>query len=314
MVVVLGGQPASAQAADDIRISSEFHQKVGWCLLGCFLPLSPMSSREDSGLGSASHASPVQVEIHVRAIVGSGRQIPCTRGQRSHWWLRTSWCLPHRWSCFYPHPQYFIRSGRFVLSMNTWSCSFPEMPFVTRRASDCEKLSKFTQVWTVRFEPDTLHVRETTGLSNPKTRSRDRWLSFRWRQQSESVAVRALDVESRSSHSGGKPPRSRYSKHLLHPAGWRRSHCRSTCRGRCWRLRKGWGRFTQATNSPVLLPYFSISWLSLVAPSEDVKRISSPSDWARDAGLESEVRLMRTGKLVCGAAADLGGVYGDGFP
>src|SRR2546427_276609 len=60
------------------------------------------------------------------------------------------------------------------------------------------------------------------------------------------------------------------------------------------------GTFTHATSSPVLLTYFSISWLSFVVPSDEVKRMSLPVDRALLCRSVS-VRLTRTGKLACGA-------------
>src|SRR5207244_12611924 len=60
------------------------------------------------------------------------------------------------------------------------------------------------------------------------------------------------------------------------------------------------GTFTHATSSPVLLTYFSISWLSFVVPSDEVKRMSLPVDRALLCRSVS-VRLTRRGKLACGA-------------
>src|SRR2546426_741401 len=61
------------------------------------------------------------------------------------------------------------------------------------------------------------------------------------------------------------------------------------------------GTFTHATSSPVLLTYFSISWLSFVVPSDEVKRMSLPVDRALLCRSVS-VRLTRTGKLACAGA------------
>jgi hypothetical protein len=58
------------------------------------------------------------------------------------------------------------------------------------------------------------------------------------------------------------------------------------------------GILTQATSAPVLLVYFSISWLSLVTPSELANKISLPLLWAWLAKSLSEVRLIKTGKAV----------------
>ena len=56
--------------------------------------------------------------------------------------------------------------------------------------------------------------------------------------------------------------------------------------------------FTHANNSPDESLNLSISWLSLVVPLEEVKRMSSPSSWASLARSESDVKLIKIGKLV----------------
>ncbi len=64
------------------------------------------------------------------------------------------------------------------------------------------------------------------------------------------------------------------------------------------------GIFTQAISSsfPVKLSYFSISWFSLVMPSDDVNSMSSPFDRAlAKTGLAGSVIFISTGKLVWSA-------------
>jgi len=58
------------------------------------------------------------------------------------------------------------------------------------------------------------------------------------------------------------------------------------------------GTFTHATSSPVSELKSSISWESLVEPSEEVKRISSASAYDSLARSESEFSFTRTGKSV----------------
>jgi hypothetical protein len=53
--------------------------------------------------------------------------------------------------------------------------------------------------------------------------------------------------------------------------------------------------FTQAASSPVAPSKNSISWLSLVRPSEEVKTMSSPSFWALAASSQSNGRLTASG-------------------
>src|SRR5947207_12371143 len=57
------------------------------------------------------------------------------------------------------------------------------------------------------------------------------------------------------------------------------------------------GTLTHATSAPLELVYFSISWLSLVVPSSEVKRMSFPVDRAW-ACKPVSVWLTRTGKPV----------------
>jgi hypothetical protein len=58
------------------------------------------------------------------------------------------------------------------------------------------------------------------------------------------------------------------------------------------------GILTQATNSPVPVTYFSISWSSFVVPLAAVKRISSPSACALADNWASVANDIRTGKFV----------------
>jgi len=58
------------------------------------------------------------------------------------------------------------------------------------------------------------------------------------------------------------------------------------------------GILTQACNSPVAPLNLSISWSSLVVPSEAVNKISYPSSRASAAKSVSELKLIKTGKLV----------------
>src|SRR5437879_6343691 len=58
------------------------------------------------------------------------------------------------------------------------------------------------------------------------------------------------------------------------------------------------GTLTHATSTPEELVYFSISWLSLVVPSSEVKRMSFPLGFWAIAPKRASVTLTRTGKFV----------------